>query len=319
MGVYCVNCEHECSERAKACPKCGHPLVGTRRFLVIGCIAIVVTIAGSVAMWVSRKEPPATGPQIPKAEEVARDAQIPEPEASNIEVQPGEWLEEGDEATEVAGNGVEEQQEPAAESVIVPIKRRATLGDLLQDIQKMNRPLWNLSERFWEINSKSTELQRTQIIDEILREGLPPIEALFDVARSWRAVYVTGENLKVLNVLEDGTIVFEFRGAPETMHIFATEKETGKLAEQVHLKDRLDAGFIVAEVVPRVALGPAFAKPKEIRTGPNTIDGYRRPKDIAGFPAKRDPHIVCALVVTAEESDFYDVENMEAAAKYCKR
>jgi len=26
MNVFCPNCENECSERATACPKCGHPM-----------------------------------------------------------------------------------------------------------------------------------------------------------------------------------------------------------------------------------------------------------------------------------------------------
>lgn len=29
MNVYCPNCENECSELAAACPKCGHPLMGS--------------------------------------------------------------------------------------------------------------------------------------------------------------------------------------------------------------------------------------------------------------------------------------------------
>jgi TM2 domain-containing membrane protein YozV len=27
MNIYCPNCENECSVAARACPKCGHPLV----------------------------------------------------------------------------------------------------------------------------------------------------------------------------------------------------------------------------------------------------------------------------------------------------
>lgn len=29
MNVFCANCENECSEAARACPKCGHPLAAT--------------------------------------------------------------------------------------------------------------------------------------------------------------------------------------------------------------------------------------------------------------------------------------------------
>lgn len=52
MDVYCPNCENACSERAVACPKCGHPLhekaengmpqkLERQIFLEIGCLRII--------------------------------------------------------------------------------------------------------------------------------------------------------------------------------------------------------------------------------------------------------------------------------------
>lgn len=31
MNIFCPNCEHECSEKATACPECGHPFVALAR------------------------------------------------------------------------------------------------------------------------------------------------------------------------------------------------------------------------------------------------------------------------------------------------
>jgi len=57
MNVFCPNCENECSEAARACPKCGHPLRARRislkgldpgwvvSLLIIGAVLLCVLAA----------------------------------------------------------------------------------------------------------------------------------------------------------------------------------------------------------------------------------------------------------------------------------
>lgn len=56
MDIYCVNCENACSGKAKACPKCGHPLQestvdDTAVYVEIGMVRIIGTVLMCVGVF----------------------------------------------------------------------------------------------------------------------------------------------------------------------------------------------------------------------------------------------------------------------------